>query len=91
MGKRAVVEIDAEEDEVPKAKNTRIGLHREEGLRSLRLPTGHSHQTSPGYRLSLCLLLRAAVHPIQEQPGQQREMQLVTALAEIPAYKQSNA
>jgi hypothetical protein len=79
MEKRAVVEIDAEEDEVPEAKKGRMELNREEGLRSLRLPTGHSHQTSPGY---LCLPLRAAVHPIQEQPGQQCEMQLVTALAE---------
>jgi hypothetical protein len=74
MGKRAVVEIDAEEDELPKAKNRRMELNREEGFRSLRLATGHSHQTSSGYRLSLCLLLRAAVHPIQEQPGQQSEM-----------------
>jgi hypothetical protein len=51
MEKRAVVEIDAEEDEVPKAKNGRMELNREEGLRSLYLPTGHSHQTSPGHRL----------------------------------------
>jgi hypothetical protein len=49
MEKRAVVEIDAEEDEVPEAKKGRMELNREEGLRSLRLPTGHSHQTSPGY------------------------------------------
>jgi hypothetical protein len=48
MGK-PVVEIDAEEDKVPKAKKGRMELNCEEGLRSLRLPTGHSHQTSPGY------------------------------------------
>jgi hypothetical protein len=46
MGKRAVFGIDAEEDEVPKAKNGRMKLNREEGLRSLPIQSKSSLDNS---------------------------------------------